>query len=74
MTTWPTPQPIETAPTDGTEVLAYKPKLKSWLPVRWLGADHPDYEGQFFHHTWDHQPIEDITHWLPMPPAPGRRS
>jgi hypothetical protein len=65
-------KPIETAPRDGTEVLAYKPRLKSWLPVRWLDADHPDYEGEFFHHAWDYTPMEGLTHWVPMPPPPAQ--
>lgn len=71
MSTWPAPQPIESAPRDGTEVLAWKPNVQSWLPVRWLDAQHPDHEGAFFHHSWDHQSMEDVTLWLPMPPVPA---
>lgn len=66
------PQPIETAPTDGTRVLAYWPDtmsggsgwLESWHTLRGpLGSEcwHSPFE-----YSIDYGP----THWLPLPPRP----
>ena len=67
-----TPQPIATAPTDGTRVLAYWPDTMSWgshgnsaWVESWFGRGRE---------CW-HSPFElgidfGPTHWLPLPPRP----
>ena len=65
-------QPIETAPRDGTEFLAFKPS--SFGPIivvcEWLDEDHPDYDGETPHVTWDFSGFWDATHWMPLPQPP----
>ncbi|PRD42062.1 hypothetical protein C5748_18060 [Phyllobacterium phragmitis] len=65
-------QPIETAPRDGTQILAYaKGSFSSgehyYAVAQWAQAD-PDFprtvDGWFL--TFAIQP----THWMPLPPAP----
>jgi hypothetical protein len=59
-------QPIETAPRDGTEVIAYSQDVRgnSGLnPFVSLCAWHPD--AGFC--TCE---LRDATHWMPLPPAP----
>ena len=57
--TW---QPIETAPKDGTEFIAYCPD-KSETKLRVLRFD-----GDCFlaHNSF----VSDPTHWMPLPPGP----
>lgn len=66
--TWPDWQPIESAPKDGTTILAWDGDLQA--VVRWcsckqewlvLRADDNDGEAIFW---------EKLTHWLPLPPRP----
>lgn len=63
-------QPIETAPKDGTHLLAYRP---GWhMAEAWWRADVPDagWGGYgWFYPSWD-QP----THWQPLPAAPAQPS
>lgn len=62
-------RPIEEAPRDGSEVLGWKPTIGLVL-VRWLDADHPDYQGDDWHTAWEHAYIEGLTMYLPVaPPA-----
>lgn len=62
-------QPIETAPEGKRgEILAFKPRIGQ-LIVKWLDAGDGDFEG--WHESWDHQPIEGLTHWMPLPAEPG---
>ena len=63
------PQPMSTAPEDGTEILAFKTNL-GWVMVRYLDLDNPASECEGWHVTWDHHPIEDLACWLPLPEAP----
>ncbi len=63
-------QPIETAPKDGSEFLVFKPTT-GMLVVTYLDSDHPDYDGDTPHVTWDHDSLWDPTHWMPLPPPPG---
>jgi hypothetical protein len=72
-------QPIETAPKDGTWILAYEPS--KWPPqchvVRW---GLPEYWGQAGDETWvtvalgpnpDTYEADDATHWMPLPDPPA---
>ena len=70
-------QPIETAPKDGTFLLLWEqystnPFIGSWLGTRWtVSHEHVDAEG-----GWDGANVVDalsmpVTHWMPLPAAPG---
>jgi hypothetical protein len=59
-------QPMRTAPRDGTSILA-------WEGDRWVAVMWDKYEWCGDHHsaTHGHPYIEDdLTAWMPMPPAP----
>jgi hypothetical protein len=70
-------QPIETAPKDGTEFLAYDKRTKKMDVCHWIGrpmnwpsqvqmdGEYGPYEDQFGH-SW-----RDISHWMPLPPPPA---
>lgn len=63
--------PIETAPTDGTEFLAHKPKIGVFAALI-LDSDHPDCEFDGgVHCGWDHKYVEGVTHWTPLPEPPN---
>lgn len=67
----PGPQPIETAPRDGTEVLVLVGR--SWFVSRWSrpwlnGAPNPNYPEGWEPHM-DAQPWAP-THWHPLPEIP----
>lgn len=58
-------QSIETAPRDGTEIIAYfgmtNPKYAEsvrWSHGQWAWAQDGDY------------PLDGPTHWMPLPPPP----
>lgn len=70
-------QPIETAPEDGTEFLAYYPEGKidddyeNWIPVVAIvktdeRCDLDRLEGNTYFMT----PYGNPTHWMPLPPPP----
>jgi hypothetical protein len=56
---WPTPQPMETAPKDEKPILIWLSLEKNW--VRIPRADDLLYKPFYLHH---------VTHWLPLPPDP----
>ena len=60
-------QPIETAPRDGTHILA------AWVPVnlpRWVRETIMWMDGEWVA-TWSHGPIlSRPTHWVPLPDPP----
>jgi hypothetical protein len=66
MTDW---QPIETAPKDGTHILAY------WPPIfeRTDNAAQVEtwFNGSIWENSWD-QEFGDMcpSHWMPLPPPP----
>ena len=69
-------QPIETAPKDGTEILAYFGPHTGVVQVSW---NSPDYDGFKLWVVDDrkHGPYylrgysnPYPTHWMPLPPAP----
>ena len=70
-------QPIETAPKDGSYLLLWEqysdaPFVGYWSGGSWsVSHEHVDAEG-----GWDGANVVDalsmpITHWMPLPPAPG---
>ncbi|AHD10043.1 DUF551 domain-containing protein [Phaeobacter gallaeciensis] len=72
-------QPIETAPKDGTEILAvYVPSGKfspdfsivEWDGKSWVGKcdGYRSIEAQSDFHTNYHEPF--LTHWMPLPEPP----
>lgn len=66
-------QPIETAPKDGTDFLAFKTQVLGGPCIcvcTWLDSDHPSYDGETPHVAWDHSGFWDATHWMPLPSAP----
>jgi hypothetical protein len=60
------PQPIETAPKDGTVILAWRKTRNRWEKVA-----HAEWN------LWDSKETSwcfetsELTHWLPLPPPPG---
>ena len=56
-------QPIETAPKDGSMVLAYPSSLGHVCMTGWVVRCCP-YHGGY----WDTG--GDFTHWMPLPPPP----
>jgi len=67
-----TPQPIETAPKDGTWILLSKTGWSRWLDAYWDEEKTEWYcrYGQNQKANIDDQRYQGCTHWLPMPPAP----
>ena len=70
-------QPIETAPKDGSYLLLWEqysdaPFVGYWSGGSWsVSHEHVDAEG-----GWDGANVVDalsmpITHWMPLPAAPG---
>jgi hypothetical protein len=66
-------RPIESAPKDGTRILAWRPELGEPYIVRWA-VDEPfgdvetwttDSEGPGYSSE-----LADVTHWMPLPPSP----
>jgi hypothetical protein len=60
-------QPIETAPTDGTHVLAYWDNgnidlVKACDSETWVRAFNDDYDNFFVYRP---------THWMPLPEPPN---
>lgn len=67
MTTW---QPINTAPRDGTRILA------TWAHT-WRTGPHIEVletgeEGYWFYTFDGDAPVEEPTHWMPLPPDPNK--
>ena len=56
------PQPIATAPRDGTEILAWSTDMGGWIVVAWDTG-----KGEFCE-TWDNVGGLGITVWVPLPP------
>lgn len=63
--------PIETAPKDGTDVLAWWPGLSLAVPCRWTG--HGYYSGPgWFQMSYSSASLRcEPTHWQPMPTLPA---
>jgi hypothetical protein len=68
----PAPQPIESAPRDGTEILAWWVNGHGWTISWWSisGGDMwvsgpPDSE-----YGYEYEKKYQPTHWLPLPPKP----
>ena len=62
-------QPIETAPKDGSHILGLRVDpggahfyVITWWDGRWCGGEHLT------------QPIDDLTHWTPLPSQKDSRS
>lgn len=65
LTTW---RPIETAPMDGTHILAYDPEWTDHPGIAVLQWSHTEWENAYseVETDWDWAP----THWLPLPIPP----
>ena len=68
-------KPIETAPKDGTVILAMLPDSDSCYTIEWADADKgirkEAGEGVGWHHSWDgyfFQPHEQPIRWMHIPP------
>ena len=67
MSAW---QPIETAPKDGTRILAYGLERKRyWIVdvVRWHQPGNPVHDGFWIGTHYTIKP----THWMPLPEPPA---
>lgn len=64
-------QPIETAPKDGTEILAFHKDGKTWHQVKWMPMNNGfmGYWGMIWH-TGYRQYHCDFSHWVPLPASP----
>lgn len=61
-------QPIETAPRDGTPILAFCPD-DDFLPI--TGMDTIVWEASYDCWFWAGQELIEVpTHWMPLPEAP----
>jgi hypothetical protein len=61
-------QPIETAPKDGTVILAYRYQLGS---LSWIVIMFDRIKGIWFNYYTGQQELP--THWMPLPEAPTSR-
>lgn len=63
-------QPIESAPKDGAAVLATSAHMTgpNGEPVAWAAVF--DHERERWVATWDGEPLNDATHWQPLPAPP----
>lgn len=55
--------PIETAPTDGTEVWVYVAPRDGLKGFQCVCAYHPDA-------GWCADELREVTHWMPLPEPP----
>ena len=74
-------QPIETAPRDGTDIIIAEIRFKnskadygeidigSWEEDR-NGAD--EFGDSYFCWMSNYGRVEEPTHWMPLPPPPGK--
>jgi hypothetical protein len=71
-------QPIETAPTDGTEILIWCTERKAWQSARWVQEVHDAWEQvdattkklvRNKNGYWDTL-AQSWDFWMPQPPAP----
>lgn len=58
-------QPIETAPKDGTPIIAHTNEYAEPLIVRFY-----KYNGLAAWRDWDQDVYNNITHWMPLPTPP----
>jgi hypothetical protein len=64
----PGPQPIRTAPLDGTEIMLWLVQQRRWVIGR-------RYNNRLFGPVWEYDdgcstPIEGASHWRPLPEPP----
>ncbi len=62
-------QPIETAPMDGTAFLGL-----AETQITAHGDCHiwmAEYDGELFRNIWDHWPLYELSHWMPLPEPPN---
>ena len=65
-------QPMETAPTDGTDILVYGPWRGEFSQLKhpshiWTGRYSPSSKCWFISNTVE---FVDPTHWMPLPEPP----
>lgn len=61
--------PIESAPKDGTPILAHGDKPGEWAVVAW------EFSHDCWACAWDNWPLEEFAavHWMPLPKPPEDR-
>lgn len=62
-------EPIESAPRDGTEILAWHIQGKNWHQVQWIPSN--------WAMRWNNEYCQydaDFSHWMPLPNAPASPS
>jgi hypothetical protein len=66
--------PIESAPKDGTRILAWRDTWETCGFVRWVYNPRTHTEFWNDHIEWDayENESEPPTHWLPLPPYPAK--
>lgn len=69
------PQPIETVPKDGTQVMIGRYEAPGNQPGQWWWATSGEFEEGEFFSTADDEVLDldffhTATHWWPMPPDP----
>jgi hypothetical protein len=69
-------QPIETAPKDGTAIVAYCPRLGVCAPTSWNDDKYSKNPKPYWRHWVEHifrvrcVREDQSTHWMPLPPPP----
>lgn len=56
-------QPIDTAPTDGTEIIAYHPAFDTQFFVRWV---QPEGQAGCWYEDFAMKSLSGFTHWHPL--------
>jgi hypothetical protein len=66
-------QPIETAPRDGSEFQCWW--SGTWEPRCRFDTDRERFQywgrTDFDQYSWDEWPVDQPTHWMPLPPPPS---
>lgn len=60
---WPAPMPMDTAPRDGTVILAWSWQSEGWQAIKW--------HNEKWLTSWDHDPFSEPECWVLLPPPPS---
>lgn len=64
-------QPIETAPKDGTQILAFDKVCKDCVVLIWSASDE-DEDDHCWRVQWNGDEDPDCKFWMPLPAPPHR--